>query len=347
MSAPDFYPATLRVAVLWGGPDPERTLLPGIKVLLTRGAVVDVGVLPGARTGALTSDGIPFHTDHGYLETFVAADGSKCLLCGTRQDAPAPAIIDLCAKYGIPALDGVENAAVTVACIMALAAANKHPAAPRTHAADGRPLFPDLSYERYVRLMGIARQVAPEPGPSLGVLDIGGEDAALRDFLPGAAYETFDGLITRAQGTGLPDRSYDVVVAADVLEHVLPADRAAFLQELVRLARRRVVFSFPCAEAALHERFLLDLLPGHRWLKEHRENGLPAVDEVASLLDGLGLRYERHPNHSLQNWVYSVMFDMMGLSRDLGRAVNLFLQEFVFPLESAEPAYRNVFVIRR
>ena len=347
MSAPDFYPATLRVAVLWGGPDPERTLLPGIKVLLTRGAVVDVGVMPGARTGALSAAGIPFHTDHIYLETFVAADGSKCLLCGTRQDAPAPAIIDLCAKYGIPALDGVENATVAVACIMAVAAANKHPAAPRTHAADGRPLFPDLSYERYVRLMGVARQVAPEPGEALDVLDVGGEDAGLRDFLPGVAYETFDGIITRDQGTGLPDRSFDVVVAADVLEHVLPADRAPFLLELVRLARRRVVFSFPCAEAALHQRFVLDLLPGHRWLREHQENGLPSVDEVACLLDGLGLSYERHPNHSLQNWIYSVMFDMMGSGRDMAKAINLFLQEFVFPLEGAEPAYRHVFVIRR
>lgn len=347
MSAPDFYPATLRVAVLWGGPDPDRTLLPGIKVLLTRGAVVDVGVMPGARTRALSAAGIPFHTDHTYLETFVAADGSKCLLCGTRQDAPAPAIIDLCAKYGIPALDGVENATVAVACIMAVAAANKHPAAPRTHAADGRPLFPDISYERYVRLMGVARQVAPEPGEALDVLDVGGEDAALRDFLPGVAYETFDGIITRDQGTSLPDRSFDVVVAADVLEHVLPADRAAFLLELVRLARRRVVFSFPCAEAALHERFVLDLLPGHRWLREHQENGLPSVDEVACLLDGLGLSYVRHPNHSLQNWIYSVMFDMMGSGRDMAKAINLFLQEFVFPLEGGEPAYRHVFVIRK
>ncbi len=346
MPAPEFYPATLRVAVLWGGPQPAGVLLESILFLTARGTPVDIAVLPGAATDALTSRGLNFHTDNAYLEGFISSPGCKCLLCGTRTDGAAADIIALCAKYGVPALDVGPNSAATVMSIWASGIANLQPV-PRTATPSGRALFPDMGYERYIRLMGIARAVAPDLDEPFSLLDIGGEDGALREFLPAATYQAFAGLITREQDSGLPTAGFDVVVAADVLEHVLPADRSAFLAELLRLARRKVVFSFPCAGADLHEQFLLNLLPGHPWLAEHQEHGLPAVQEIEALLREQGLRFTRIPNHSLQNWAYSVLFDMIPVADDLRRAVNLFLQEHAFPLENSEPAYRFIYVIEK
>ncbi len=344
MAGSEFYPATLRVAVLWGGSAAEETLLATIKFLLARGIPVDIGVLPGESVHVLKHHGLLFHLDNSYLETFISAQGCKCVLCGTRTAATAAAVLELCSKYEIPAVDVLENVPLTVASVLAGCVANRHPE-PRTVASDGRPLFPDMGYERYIRLMGIAQEVSRNMAEPLAILDIGGEDQALKDFLPGASYETFDGFITCDQGTGLPTASYDVVVASDVLEHVQPVDRRAFLLELVRLAKHKVVFSFPCARAEVHEQFLLGLFPQHRWLVEHQENGLPAVEEIEVLLGELQLKFFRVPNHSLQNWAYSVMFDVMPLAKDLRRALNLFLQEHVFELEMVEPSYRYIYVI--
>jgi SAM-dependent methyltransferase len=47
------------------------------------------------------------------------------------------------------------------------------------------------------------------------------------------------------------DRSFDVAVAVDLLEHVPPADRPVALCELARVARRRVVVACPAGQAAL------------------------------------------------------------------------------------------------
>ena len=138
----------------------------------------------------------------------------------------------------------------------------------------------------------------------------------------------------------------DVVVAADVLEHVDPADRRAFLAELVRVARRRVVFSFPCSAADPYEQFLLMLMPRHRWLAEHQQHGLPDAAEVDDLLDSLELSYTRTPNHSLQAWVHAALFDNLPMEEGLRRSINLFHQEHVYPLEGAEPSYRHIYTVR-
>ncbi len=346
MKGSEFYPATLRVAVLWGGGTAEDQLLAIIKFLLAHGVHVDVGALPGEPTGHLQAHKIAYHTDNSYLGSFISEPGCKCFLCGTREHPTAKAILELGAKYGVPALDVAENVPLNMAAIMASCVANGHPE-PRTVTADGRPLFPDMGYERYTRLMGISQEVTRDIEGAFSLLDIGGEDKALQNFLPQATYENYDGIISRDHSTELPANHYDVVVASDVLEHVLPEERSAFITELVRLARRRVVLSFPGAQAGIHEQFVLGLFPNHRWLVEHQENGLPLAADVEKLLHELDLAFVRIPNHSLQNWVYSVLFDVIPLAKDLRRALNLFLQEFTFAMEQVEPSYRYIYVIEK
>jgi SAM-dependent methyltransferase len=86
------------------------------------------------------------------------------------------------------------------------------------------------------------------------------------------------------------DRSFDVAVAVDLLEHVPPADRPVALCELARVARRRVVVACPAGQAALAaDRDLAGALAvAPAWLAEHLDNGFPEVADVAAELGRFG-----------------------------------------------------------
>jgi SAM-dependent methyltransferase len=82
------------------------------------------------------------------------------------------------------------------------------------------------------------------------------------------------------------DDAFDVVVALDLLEHVGPADRARALEELSRVARRRVIVAAPAGPEALAADRLLaaSLRRPPPWLTEHLDNGLPLPDDLVDPL---------------------------------------------------------------
>lgn len=208
-----------------------------------------------------------------------------------------------------------------------------------------RPIFKDIGFERYQRLMGIAEEAELQEAGRYSLLDVGSLDGMFRRFVPGAVYESYNGFITRNQKTPYGDNAFDVVVAADVLEHVVEENREAFIKELVRIARGKVVFSFPGEGAELSESFILTVLPNHKWLKEHQANRLPRVEDVNNILNRLGLSYNIKPNHSLPSWIFSVLFDNIGIDAAVRQRVNSFMQEHFFETENREPAYRYIYTI--
>jgi len=84
------------------------------------------------------------------------------------------------------------------------------------------------------------------------------------------------------------DGVFDVVVAVDLLEHVDPSGRAAAIDELCRVARRRAIVACPTGEAALNaDRNIKGTLVGRGaavppWLDEHLDNGFPERAELAT-----------------------------------------------------------------
>lgn len=86
------------------------------------------------------------------------------------------------------------------------------------------------------------------------------------------------------------DRSFDVVVALDLLEHVPQADRPQALRELRRVTRRRLVVGCPTGVEALDaDRRLHDSLRRRPdWLAEHLENGFPERSELVTQLEAHG-----------------------------------------------------------
>ena len=164
-----------------------------------------------------------------------------------------------------------------------------------------RPIAEDLGFERYQRLMGIADEVTIDGQYSFSLLDVGSHDEYFKNFTPNAVYQSFNGFISSQKNTFLPykDSSFDIVMAADVLEHVFPEDRKLFIYELIRVANRKVVFSFPSELSSEYEALILSIIPGHRWLKEHQVAGLPKAEDIEAILRELKITYRKKPNSSL------------------------------------------------
>jgi hypothetical protein len=125
------------------------------------------------------------------------------------------------------------------------------------------------------------------------VLDAGGVPDLLSRYLPPGAEVVTANITPPAdlliQGVELPveDASFDLVTSVDVLEHIGPDDRPAFVSELARAAKQRVVLCCPfgssehqAAEAELHKWFEQVTGERHQWLAEHVQNGLPTDEEL-------------------------------------------------------------------
>src|ERR1700722_19334912 len=57
-------------------------------------------------------------------------------------------------------------------------------------------------------------------------------------------------MIASAAQLPVKNNEFDVVLSSDVLEHIPPDQRQAVIDETLRVARKLVIFGFPCGEPA-------------------------------------------------------------------------------------------------
>ena len=170
-----------------------------------------------------------------------------------------------------------------------------------------------------VRVEPVLAAVRAEGGGEL--LDVGSGGLGLADYLDAswrvtAVDTSFDDYgawrrsapATRARRVvgdvrALPfgDRSFDVVVALDVLEHVVAGDRPVALAELARVARRRVVVAAPAGAPALaaDRGLAASLSAPPPWLDEHLANGLPEPADLRRAAGPVRLRARRRQREPL------------------------------------------------
>jgi SAM-dependent methyltransferase len=141
-------------------------------------------------------------------------------------------------------------------------------------------------------------------GDARSVLDVGGLPGALAAF-HAAGRVTVANVKQPAdvivEGTALPfpDRSFDAVTSLDVLEHLEPRSRQAHLEELLRVADRRIVLCWPLGspEHVARERELADWYASvagspHPLLAQHLELGLPSEEALRELARDPAFRFE-------------------------------------------------------
>ena len=222
--------------------------------------------------------------------------------------------------------------------------------------------LPFDQYQRYELVRALLESVR-SPGETFQVLDVGGRTALLREFLPADRVELVDvdpsdvdGLIL-GSGAELPFQSdsVDVVAAFDTLEHVPPALRDAFVAECARVARRYVILAGPYDSPRVAEAeeillaFLRDRLDWtHRYLEEHRINGLPDAGATRAVLEASGAKVEMLGHGALDRWLLLMCLELYAehepMLRELaGRAYRLY-NEHLFRSDHGDDVYRHAMV---
>lgn len=222
-------------------------------------------------------------------------------------------------------------------------------------------------FQRYRAVADVVRSLLrPEGRPK--ILDSGGAGGILSPLLPDCAVYVADtafapGSAERlvvANGTRLPfpDGAFDHVVSVDVLEHIPPPHRTAYLEELGRVSRDAVIIAAPFASGLVeqHERMIsacYRVLYGvsHKWLDEHIEYGLPGLEQTLHSLNEAGYATVVAPNGYLHHWASMMLLQMISTRAHpeqvlFARLCHYYNDRF-YDSDNREPSYRHVVLARR
>jgi ubiquinone/menaquinone biosynthesis C-methylase UbiE len=159
-------------------------------------------------------------------------------------------------------------------------------------------VMPDLEildHNTYYRLYSLSQAIGEmSGGRRMSVLDVGGGTGLLASFLPDCDYFLVEPTVNGIQAETLPfeDETFDIVVCCHVLEHIEPDAREAFLDSLMRRARKGLILLNPFHQEGSREKQRLELIidvMGADWAKEHLDCRLPSVDFITGYADSRSL----------------------------------------------------------
>ncbi|HYF64103.1 MAG TPA: methyltransferase domain-containing protein [Herpetosiphonaceae bacterium] len=232
--------------------------------------------------------------------------------------------------------------------------------------------MPFDQFGRYQIIAEVANGLRSRLGvPQLRILDVGGyqvderfgERLPLTVFLPEDSIAALDTIPSdlpnyyQGDGTAMPfeDAAFDLVVTADTLEHIPAALRQKFVAELTRVSRYGVALVAPffspeteLAEIVLDRYFMAELRYKHPFLQEHRDFGLPRVDQTAAWFAEQGCVTADFPSGYVHSWLEmmvlrSLLWRLTGDDALVG-TLEEYYNRVLFPVERREPAYRHLIV---
>lgn len=219
-------------------------------------------------------------------------------------------------------------------------------------------------HQRYAYLQQtVAALVRGRPSQKLRVLDVGCGPLPITQWyladlavVVRADVEQFGDsevvLLTPGQALPFDDRSFDIVLAMDVLEHVGADDRTAFLRDCFRVCSQFAVFAYPegsglteGAERRFAQAFRTIFAAENTFLQEHASMGLPRTAAVTEVLERAGAVISRGQNVNLSTWLHANILDALYLrefgdgeeKRVFNRRINA---EYAFNYAS-KPHYRT------
>ena len=192
--------------------------------------------------------------------------------------------------------------------------------------------YPNWNLDAALRYLPVAAHL--DRGGAEQVLDVGFGGAGLSLYwgrptiaLDVSLPEALEGsLIRPVLGTAaaLPfrDRSIEVIVSCDVLEHIPRTGRPEAVSEMIRVARRQMIVAVPCgrsahqAEEEVANIYRKKTREDHPWLQEHLDHGLPDATELESTIRSLAeeqgrradIRVQKNTNLKIWKWVFRHYF---------------------------------------
>jgi len=182
-------------------------------------------------------------------------------------------------------------------------------------------------YSRYRACAEIVEQVSSIE--NFSILDVGsGPECLLKNFLSHRNISFLDPLIENPDGlsrisgdinsTQLDGRTFDCVVAVDVLEHIPASFRADFLGKISSLSNSNLVLGFPTSDTtdahktdqAINHGYQSVFGVDYSWLDEHAQFGLPNLSETVSQLEGLGWNCQTI-GHGHASWLRELLGSMI------------------------------------
>ncbi len=197
----------------------------------------------------------------------------------------------------------------------------------------------ELTWDRFCRLHKTAEYLLQSVNSAETILDVGGFDGALALFLPQHTIEVIDPETTGGTGFDITEKSYDVIVSIDALEHVAPEQRDLFLKHLADAARSQCFINFPSQRSAPAQSLIFDLTK-NPLVHDHVRWQLPDANEVAASLEKLGYQAHLVEHTSTAQWVSQYLLQTFSpdiaaeanrhlLSNHLDEQTSIFLYDLV------------------
>ncbi|MDO8940089.1 MAG: glycosyltransferase [Methylicorpusculum sp.] len=223
-------------------------------------------------------------------------------------------------------------------------------------------------YSRYKASADLLMQAGLTSANS--ILDVGsGPECLFGQFLPGASMNYVDPLIQGEpqQGyisgniftTELDGRLFEYVTAVDVLEHVPPESRHAFLDRLASLSKNVILLGFPSTEScdalatdkAVDDQYRTVFGRDYSWLEEHHRFGLPSLAGTVEHLGRLGWHCQTI-GHGHAPWLQELLafvvctWEIPDLKHIVLEASEKFNRD-LYPSDFKEPHYRQFVIASR
>lgn len=239
------------------------------------------------------------------------------------------------------------------------------------HEPDALSLGPD-GYSRFFVIVGLLERFYKGHTRTIRILDVGGcspflgellaksplkTDLTILDILPEPEGLKAKYIQADATKNDMPDGAYDVVISTDVLEHVPPKGKDAFVRACARLAKDVCILAAPFDTDGVHEAetmvndFNKKLFGvGQDWLEEHFEFKKPGIAATQKVLDDMGVAYTHFGTNNLYSWLFSAHMNLIeakiGIDAKKSRAIKRHYNRLLaFSPEFSEPSYRHFFVV--
>jgi hypothetical protein len=158
-------------------------------------------------------------------------------------------------------------------------------------------------------------------------------------------------IIASAAQLPFKDDEFDVVLASDVLEHIPPGLRPKVIEESLRVARKLVIFGFPCGQLAWEsDRSLLSAyVQAQRtppsWLTEHMEAPFPEAD-LFKEVDGWKIQQVGNESINFHSWLMRrEMSPIFVRFSSIGLRIAPSLLETLLQKADRDPCYRQIFTL--